>query len=119
MVRTIVHGTRRKHQNMLSPSADFPMHKANSIINSLVNRVLNLEPDAKVRYKFFRGEPRIAKAEITHAYFKVRIWYDPPYGMVHGAIASTPPAEITSELTVEASYDAEKAKTLAEIVKNI
>ncbi len=119
MVRTIVHGTRRKHQNILSPSADFAMHKANSIINSLVNRVLRLEPDAKVSYKFFRGEPRIAKAEITHAYFKVRIWYDPPYGFVHGSVASTPPAEISSELTVEEHYDPGKAKTLAEIVKKI
>lgn len=119
MVKTIVHGTRRKHQNILSPSADFPMHKANCIINSLVNRVLHLEPDAKVRYKFFRGEPRIAKAEITHAYFKVTVRYDPPYGFIHGSMDSTPPAEINSELTIEEHYDLGKAKTLAEIVRKL
>jgi len=119
MGKTIVHGTRRKNQNILSPSADFAMRKANSIINSLVNRVLHLEPDAKVHYKFFRREPRIAKAEITHAYFKVTVRYDPPYGFIHGSVDSTPPAEINSELTIEEHYDLGKAKTLAEIVRKL
>jgi hypothetical protein len=117
----MIYKTRRKKQWVLSPSPDFPMHTANTIINRLVDRVLKLEPDAKVEYKFFRGEPRIAKASIENDYFKVIIRYDPPYGLVHGKVDAIPAAEITAELVFnpEKQYDAKKQETLAEIVRKL
>jgi hypothetical protein len=121
MEQTVVYGARRKKQWVLSQSPDFPLHKGNSIIHSLVNRVLNLEPDAKTTYKFFRGEPRIAKVQITHTAFSIIARYDPPYAPVYANMMSGPSAEITAELkfNTEIQYDPKKRESLVAIVRKL
>lgn len=120
MAPNLVCSTRRKRQWVLSPSPDFSLHTGNKIINRLVDRVLKLEPGAKVDYKFFRGQPKIAKARITDTYFTIVVMYHPPYGMQPDLMAA-PPAEITAELSVDPSkqYDQKKYESIADIVRKL
>jgi hypothetical protein len=121
MEPTVVYGTRRKRQWVLSQSPDFPLHRGNRIINTLVDRVLKLEPDAKTDYKFFRGEPRIAKVKINHSAFSIVVKYEPPYAPVYANMMSGPSAEITAELKFNTAdkYDAKKRETLTKIVRKL
>ncbi|MEM4240193.1 MAG: hypothetical protein QXM31_03350 [Candidatus Woesearchaeota archaeon] len=118
MENSVVYGTRRKKQWILSPGPDFDLHKANTIINRLVSKVLKIEAGAKVDYKFFRGEPRIRKVSVEHDCFRLTVVYYPPYGLAHGYIDAVPAAEISASLVFnpEKQCDAEKRKTLSDIV---